>query len=966
MAHLYESTGTLFGSLIYPYLDQTLAIIAYPLWDAIREVSHKGRLVLRPYDHLNRIRDAGFKGESPRARHYNVEGGRGSAPDKVTTGAYSSDTSEDSKVKGPKLDIRTRSEGREAHNATTTDYGPSEANQNELCPVEKKESPQEGETPKDHEKPVGPGPEGISFNMLVSMSMDNREKFLAERIQTFWSAKKDRFVNLHKLIFSTEVLVFAYADTANAKRATTQAGDESTLDGMTLAKLQELSNQLLEGSWKPGVSRRVMIPNKKAGEFRPLTIVPATDKIVSNAIKLVIGYIYEPCPGTTYVGSEKQFTASSHGFRPNRGCHSALNVTLTWGLCPWMIQGDIAKCYDTIDQKRLYNIMGKVLDDQMLIDTIANIFTAPVKNLKAGGPDCSTGKGVPQGNPLSPLLANIYLSELDRFVLSLKKEYDKGKPISNASPEWSKATWVTAKELSEAKTPEAKARLKRDLYRHKVKLATKQRIERKMQTDVQQGTKVYHKIHYVRYADDYLIAVKGPKSLALMVKEKVETFLKSCLHFELKGGELTHATHSKVHFLGFDIKTPGRKDRDVVKNRRIISFKKLRIRITNRKKALEDRYIKSLQKAYDTKVKRTLLALSKANLRKDARSKVLNQLATQEAVNIKKLTEPTQQFWSPSSGSLSEWMKKEVKHLREYWIQEDDLKSLGMGEVVDTYKQFVSAMERALHVDKLNDIKEMEVSRIKSNPNYKQMHVDRILYAQPQGLNPRIYAPVRDLKQRLNTWGMLSKSGKPKASGAIFKYHELSIIEFFKQKAMGLLNYYKPAVNYHEVKKLVDYHMRWSLIHTLAGKHLLKVHETIQKYGKTPVLKINKNGRDIVLAAFLSPNDINHRSRGFITSYDPKKHWYTLDKAIVKLSIPKALFADQCAIEGCEATDIEVHHVRSLSRTRKGYTIESIKSNGRTFRGLAMIESSLSRKQIPLCKKHHVEWHKLKSGQIRP
>lgn len=70
----------------------------------------------------------------------------------------------------------------------------------------------------------------------------------------------------------------------------------------------------------------------------------------------------------------------------------------------------------------------------------------------------------------------------------------------------------------------------------------------------------------------------------------------------------------------------------------------------------------------------------------------------------------------------------------------------------------------------------------------------------------------------MKNWGMISNQDKPKASGAIFRYHELTIINYYKEKALGFLNYYKPASNYHDVKKLVDYHMKWSLLHTLADK----------------------------------------------------------------------------------------------------------------------------------------------------
>ena len=116
-----------------------------------------------------------------------------------------------------------------------------------------------------------------------------------------------------------------------------------------------------------------------------------------------------------------------------------MDVTLTWGLSPWLIKADIKKCYDSIDQKRLVSILGKSVEDQILVDTLYKLFNMPVKNLNLGGPDTSKGVGVPQGNPLSPLLANVYLNELDHFMDQLKKDVDKGSPKSINS-EWTKAT----------------------------------------------------------------------------------------------------------------------------------------------------------------------------------------------------------------------------------------------------------------------------------------------------------------------------------------------------------------------------------------------------------------------------------------------------------------------------------------------------------------------------------------------
>ena len=189
---------------------------------------------------------------------------------------------------------------------------------------------------------------------------------------------------------------------------------------------------------------------------------------------------------------------------------------------------------------------------------------------------------------------------------------------------------------------------------------------------------------------------------------------------------------------------------------------------------------------------------------------------------------------------------------------------------------------------------------------------------------------------------MLDKSGKPKACGAVFRYHDISIIKHYKSKALGFLNYYRPAVNFHAVSSQLDEHQSWSLLHTLAGKHTTKVHEINRLYGKTPKIELESNGKVHELASFsYIPNDINHRSRGFTKSRDVYHYLEDLDKPLVKLSIPKALFAGKCAVLDCTNTDIEVHHVRALRVTKKGYTVESIKSSNKTLKGSAMVESAL-------------------------
>ena len=914
--------------------------------------------MLRSIKTFSRICDAGYRCGSVRQYHACArlldEGKGGSAPTEVTPAIESSATSGELKERDLKLDTHKQSEDSE----TLSKKGLGETIQNRSRSVVKKGAAEGG--PLNYSKSIDWNNETFDLNMIVRLDEVSREELLVKLIAERWDDKEGKFVNLHRVYGDLRVLIFAYADVIKAKGANMEGRDSSTLDGMNLERLQRLAEELIDGSWQAGIARRVMIPKPGTNDKRPLTVLSPYDKIVANAMKIVLNMIFERRKGLDRLPNDRYFHTSSHGLRPDRGCHSALDTTITWGLSPWLIKVDIKKCYDSIDQKRLVSILCESIDDQFMVDTLYKFFNMPVKNLDLGGPDTSKGVGVPQGNPLSLFLANVYLNELDHFIDLLKKEVDKGSP-GETTKEWRKVIWVTAAELSRAKTRKAKSSLRRKLYRKKVKEANKAGIPRKPITDEQAKDKVYHRVHYVRYADDYLIAIKGPKWLAKDVMKKTQDFLKSNLHFSLKGGDLVHGAHNSVRFLGFDIKIPKRDERDVVETRKILSFKKIRNRLLNRKKVMVERYENSLLKIYESEKRKMLKALANSGTNKDEKLKSIKEIAQKDALNQINIQSTLCDSCAERYRTL---LNKERLHLESSWVPENELKELGFDEVIEARENLLKAVKLATSKDNLQNFRMEEVKRIKSNSNYKQMHVNRVLYGQLQGLNLRIYAPIRDLKNKLKTWGMLDKGGKPKANGAVFRYHDISIIEHYKFKALGFLNYYRPAVNYHEVKKLVDYHLRWSLIHTLAGKHTTKVHQIISSYGKSPKVMLESNGKTHELASFLTPNEVNHRTRGFTKSCDVYHYLEDLDKPLVRLSIPKALFAGKCAVSGCTNSDIEVHYVRALRRTKKGFLVEFIKSGNKTLKGSAMVESVLSRKQIPLCREHHKEWHKLSPHDI--
>ena len=124
-------------------------------------------------------------------------------------------------------------------------------------------------------------------------------------------------------------MIFAYADVIKAKGANTESGDSSTLNDMNLEKLRKLSEKLMNGSWRAGIARRVMIPKPGTDDKRPLTVLSPYDKIVASAIKIVLNAIFERLEGLDELHNDRYFHTFNHGFRPERGCHSALDVVMT-------------------------------------------------------------------------------------------------------------------------------------------------------------------------------------------------------------------------------------------------------------------------------------------------------------------------------------------------------------------------------------------------------------------------------------------------------------------------------------------------------------------------------------------------------------------------------------------------------------------------------------------------------------
>ena len=228
----------------------------------------------------------------------------------------------------------------------------------------------------------------------------------------------------------------AYHNLKSSPGNMTKGVDNETLDGINLAWFAKLSKDLQTNAFQFRPARRIDIPKANGKGTRPLGIASPRDKIVQGAMLLVLEAIFEPT-----------FHTHSHGFRPGKGCHTALKeVKNTFTGVNWFVEGDISKCFDSFDHKLLIQAVGRRVADKGFIDLLH-------KALRAGylfqGQYFSPELGTPQGSIVSPILCNILLHQLDEFILSLKRDFDKGTR-RKTNPLWRKLTRSGRKDIVHA------------------------------------------------------------------------------------------------------------------------------------------------------------------------------------------------------------------------------------------------------------------------------------------------------------------------------------------------------------------------------------------------------------------------------------------------------------------------------------------------------------------------------------
>src|SRR5260221_1264110 len=208
--------------------------------------------------------------------------------------------------------------------------------------------------------------------------------------------------DLYRQLYNPTLYLMAYARLYSNEGAMTKGITSETVDAMSLKKIETLIGELRQERFRWTPVRRTYIP-KKNGKTHHLGIPTWTDKLLQEVIRMILEAYYEP-----------QFSPHSHGFRPSHGCHTALReVYRTWNGTAWFIEGDISQCFDSLDHQVLLATLRKTIHDNRFIRLIENLLTAGyLEDWKFN----ATLSGTPQGGVVSPILSNIYLDRLDKWI----------------------------------------------------------------------------------------------------------------------------------------------------------------------------------------------------------------------------------------------------------------------------------------------------------------------------------------------------------------------------------------------------------------------------------------------------------------------------------------------------------------------------------------------------------------------
>lgn len=666
---------------------------------------------------------------------------------------------------------------------------------------------------------------------------------------------KDKYTKLINIVGDCNTLISAYEILKLKSSSMKIAMGNETINNIEKSWFIHTAIQLKNGSFKFKTARHVVIFKHNKLDTRSMIINNLRDKIVQQALCMVLELIFEP-----------KFLPTSHGFRKFKGCHSALEqIKKNWTGISWFLEFDIHKCFDTIDKHRLISILCERIEDQRFLDLIYKLFNEDILGLKINKSDLSFG--VHQNSVISPILCNIYLHKLDVEVKEIQKEFSSSR----------RKRRVNKKYFNLIKFPKTKEFKSFSAEKWIAIQNSKRTSVCKMGSMLTDWNDPYFiRIRYVRYMSDFLFGIAGSKELVNKIKKRIVQFTKSNLKLELIGGEITHVASGRVSFLGVEISGVLNFKFSRKFDKAAEQKKKANNKLILQQKVKDDRILKAIQ-----------LALKKA-----IRGNRANKSKFPSDFEIK--------FQAIKKSIIldEDFSKTNIRTYKDFINAIYKTHKFVPAPILKTLKQLEAELE-----DWMNETFTTE--------SQKLVKSSKALNNKFQLLPFKINAPLDKLRDKLKAKEILSKYNKPKAVSRLMIQADYIIVNWFKSVGQGLLSYYRCCDNFYKIQAYVDYFIRWSAIHTLAAKHRTSCKRIIVKWSKDLIIE-DFNG--FKLASFPNSYSIRNLSRKFLTDVNGNAGMQILDQIWVKFSCFKFL-GIRCAFKECIDGPIKMHYINKWDHT---------------------------------------------------
>jgi RNA-directed DNA polymerase len=359
---------------------------------------------------------------------------------------------------------------------------------------------------------------------------------LSKRLEGIEDASKKGYPiqNLYRLMYLKDIWYEAYANIYSNSGAITKGVNENTLDGFSTIRVETIIKALTEEKYRFTPAKRVYIPKRTGLKKRPLGLPAGDDKLVQEVIRIILERIYEPI-----------FSDNSHGFRPNRSCHTAFQqIQRVWTGTKWFIEFDIKSFFDNMDHQIMIQLLQKKIADKRFIKLIKHMLESGYLEDWQYHP---TYSGVPQGGVVSPILSNIYLHELDSKMKELEINFTKGKK-RRINPEYQRLV-------------NQKRRIRKTIDKVGPKPELVERLNQldslsKALPSTDPYDECYRRLRYCRYADDFIAGIIGTQDSAKEIMERVRTFLEKALKLQLADDKTSiRSGNEGVQFLSYHIST---------------------------------------------------------------------------------------------------------------------------------------------------------------------------------------------------------------------------------------------------------------------------------------------------------------------------------------------------------------------------------------------------------------------------